>query len=157
MDESLGDDAPGSPDGTVTILFTDIEGSTNLLHRLGEKYEELLTVHHAIIRRALSSWNGREESTEGDSFFAVFAKAMDAVHAVVQIQRQLNNESWPEDVQVRVRMGLHTGEPRIVKGEYIGMDVHRAARIASAGHGGQVLLSETTTALVQDKLPGNCR
>jgi predicted ATPase/class 3 adenylate cyclase len=139
--------------GTVTLLFTDIEGSTNLLARLQEDYQELLTTHNSIVRRALARWNGREVNTEGDSFFAVFVKTADAVSAVVDIQRDLYKQVWPEGVQVRVRMGLHTGEPWVVDEDYMGMDVHRAARIGHAGYGGQVLLSETTTALVEGELP----
>jgi predicted ATPase/class 3 adenylate cyclase len=140
------------PEGTVTFLFTDIEGSTQLLEHLGNQYEALISGHHTIVRKALASWNGREIDTQGDAFFAVFPKATEAVNAVVEIQRELNKQAWPEDTQVRVRMGLHTGEPWSVEEGYMGMDVHRAARIGHAGHGSQVLLSETTTALVQDDL-----
>jgi predicted ATPase/class 3 adenylate cyclase/tetratricopeptide (TPR) repeat protein len=144
---------PILPGGTVTFLFTDIEGSTQLLDRLRDQYEELISVHHSIIRQALARWNGREIDTEGDAFFAVFPRATEAVNAVVDIQRDLNKQAWPEGVQVRVRMGLHTGEPWLVEEGYMGMDVHRAARVGHVGFGGQVLLSETTTALVQDELP----
>jgi len=141
------------PEGTVTFLFTDIEGSTQLLDHLGNQYEALISGHHTIVRKALASWNGREIDTQGDAFFAVFPKATEAVIAVVEIQRELDKQVWPENTQVRVRMGLHTGEPWSVEEGYMGMDVHRAARIGHAGYGGQVLLSETTTALVQDELP----
>lgn len=151
--EHLENQLANNSSGTITLLFTDIEGSTNLLDRLNNQYEELLEGHHAIVRRSLSRWNGREVNTEGDAFFAVFPKAVDSINAVVDIQRNLNAQTWPAGVQVKVRMGLHTGEPRLIDQDYIGMDVHRAARIAHAGHGGQVLLSETTTALVQDELP----
>jgi len=141
------------PEGTVTFLFTDIEGSTKLLDQLGESYAQLLASHHLILRGAFANHNGREIDTQGDSFFASFPRATDAVEAVVEIQRALTKSQWPQDVDVRVRMGLHTGEPWLVEEGYIGMDVHRAARIAHVGHGGQVLLSETTTSLVRDDLP----
>ena len=141
------------PEGTVTFLFTDIEGSTQLLDRLGDQYEELISSHHAIVRQALARWNGREIDTQGDAFFAVFPKATGAISAVVDIQRNLYGRIWPKGVQVLVRMGLHTGEPSLVDEGYMGMDVHRAARVGHVGYGGQVLLSETTAALVQDDLP----
>ena len=128
------------PEGTVTFLFTDIEGSTQLLDRLGDQYEELISSHHAIVRQALARWNGREIDTQGDAFFAVFPKATGAISAVVDIQRNLYERIWPKGVQVRVRMGLHTGEPSLVDEGYMGMDVHRAARVGHVGYGGQVLL-----------------
>jgi class 3 adenylate cyclase len=144
---------PILPGGTVTFLFTDIEGSTQLLDRLRDQYEVLISGHHQIIRDALDRWNGREVGTQGDSFFAAFPKATEAVNAVVVLQRAREERKWPEGVQVRVRMGLHTGEPWLVEEGYMGMDVHRAARIGHVGYGGQVLLSETTTSLVLDELP----
>lgn len=153
MEESSGADVSNRPEGTVTFLFTDIEGSTQLLNRLRDRYEDLITQHHAIIRQALANWHGREIDTQGDAFFAAFPKATYAVRAVVDIQRALAKQEWPEGVQVRVRMGLHTGEPLLVDEGYMGMDVHRAARVGHVGYGGQVLLSETTTALVRDELP----
>jgi len=153
MTEKTGLPSPILPGGTVTFLFTDIEGSTQLLDQLRDQYAVLLTAHHQIIRAALEKWHGREVDTQGDAFFAAFPKATEAVAAVAQIQRELAEHSWPEDAQVRVRMGLHTGEPWLVDEGYVGMDVHRAARIGHVGYGGQVLLSGTTTALVQDDLP----
>ncbi len=141
------------PGGTVTFLFTDIAGSTQLLHQLGEDYKVLLAGHHRIVRQAIERRGGREVSTEGDAFFVSFPKATEAVAAAVEIQRALAEESWPGGAQVSVRMGLHTGEPWIFEADYAGIDVHRAARIAHVGHGGQALLSETTTALVRDELP----
>jgi class 3 adenylate cyclase len=144
---------PIFPGGTVTFLFTDIEGSTQLLERLRDQYEVLISGHHQIIRDALDKWNGREIDTQGDAFFAVFPKASEAVNAVVDIQQAIASQEWPEGVQVRVRMGLHTGEPWLVEEGYMGMDVHRAARIGHVGYGGQVLLSETTTSLILDELP----
>ncbi|MFN2189346.1 MAG: ATP-binding protein [Candidatus Promineifilaceae bacterium] len=153
MAESSRGHSDNLPGGTVTFLFTDIEGSTQLLNSLGAAYEELLAGHHAVVRKALADWGGREIDTQGDAFFAVFTKATDAVSAVVDIQRSMDSREWPSGAQVRVRMGLHTGEPWSAGEGYVGMDVHRAARVGHAGHGGQVLLSETTTSLVRDGLP----
>jgi class 3 adenylate cyclase len=141
------------PTGTVTFLFTDIEGSTRLLARLGERYADVLAAHHRVIRDALREHGGREVHTEGDAFFAVFARARDGVASAVQAQRALAAEGWPGGVQLRVRMGLHTGEAAVRDGDYVGLDVHRAARICSAGHGGQVLLSCATRELAGDDLP----
>ena len=141
------------PTGTVTYLFTDIEGSTRLVHRLGDRFDQLLAVHNELIRAAIATSGGTEVSTEGDAFFAVFPTAPLAVAAAVDAQRALATEAWPEDAQIRVRMGLHTGEGRLGGDNYAGVDVHRAARIAGAGHGGQVLLSEATRALVANGLP----
>ncbi|MGB3716286.1 MAG: ABC transporter substrate-binding protein [Candidatus Promineifilaceae bacterium] len=148
-------DSPNSalPEGTVTFLFTDIEGSTSLLRHLGDKYISLLEDHHRILREVFAKWNGRVVGTEGDAFFISFSKATEALAAVVEAQRTLAEHGWPEGVTVRVRMGLHTGEPWTGSGGYVGMDVHRAARIAHVGYGGQVLLSETTAPLVMDELP----
>jgi WD40 repeat protein/class 3 adenylate cyclase len=142
------------PSGTVTFLFTDIEGSTRLLQQLGANlYGQLLSDHRAILRGAFEEFAGTEIGTEGDAFFVSFPRTTEAVAAVVQIQKAMDEYDWPNDVEVRVRMGLHTGEPWVIEEDYVGMDVHRAARIAQVGHGGQVLLSETTVPLVQDKLP----
>jgi class 3 adenylate cyclase/tetratricopeptide (TPR) repeat protein len=132
------------PSGNVTLLFSDIEGSTRLLERLGEGYADVLEEHRRIVRRALAAHGGREVRTEGDAFFVAFACAGDAVRAAVDAQRALTEHAWPGGVAVRVRMGIHTGEPRLVGGDYVGMDVHRAARICSAAHGGQVLISDKT-------------
>jgi predicted ATPase/class 3 adenylate cyclase len=142
------------PTGTVTFLFTDIVGSTQLLQQLGaDRYTELLADQRAILRAAFEGHNGREIDTQGDSFFVSFPRATEAVAAVVEIQRTLAAHDWPEGMEVRVRMGLHTGEPLVAEEGYVGMDVHRAARIASIGHGGQVLLSEATAALIANNLP----
>ncbi|HKZ84345.1 MAG TPA: adenylate/guanylate cyclase domain-containing protein [Anaerolineae bacterium] len=141
------------PTGTVTFLFTDIEGSTQLLQRLRDEYAAVLGDHHRILRAAFEKWNGREIDTQGDAFFVVFVRASDAIAAVVDAQRALAAHAWPEGVVVRVRMALHTGEAILTESGYVGLDVHRAARIGSAGHGGQVLLSETTQALVKFDLP----
>jgi predicted ATPase/class 3 adenylate cyclase len=138
------------PTGTVTLLFTDIEGSTRLLERMGtERYAELLELHRRLMRNAFVRHEGYEVGTEGDSFFATFARAENAVAAAGEAQQALADTAWPEDAAaIRVRMGLHTGEPAATGGNYVGMDVHRAARIMTAAHGGQVLVSETTAALL---------
>ena len=141
------------PIGTVTFLFTDIEGSTRLLQALGADYQDVLERHAAIVRRALAQHDGVEVSTEGDAFFAVFRSVAGAVAAAVSAQRALAQEHWPGGHRVRVRMGLHTGEGRLGGDSYVGLDVHRASRIAAAGHGGQVLLSAASRVLVETKLP----
>jgi predicted ATPase/class 3 adenylate cyclase/DNA-binding CsgD family transcriptional regulator len=139
--------------GTVTLLFTDIEGSTRLLEQLGESYPSVLSECRALLRAAFREHHGYEVDTQGDSFFVAFARASDAISAAVAAQQALATHPWPEGVTVRVRMGLHTGEPELVSEGYVGLDVHRAARIMSAGHGGQVLLSQTTRDLVEHDLP----
>ncbi|OQY97818.1 MAG: hypothetical protein B6D41_02945 [Chloroflexi bacterium UTCFX4] len=141
------------PTGTVTLLFTDIEGSTKLLQQLGERYARILAAHHEILRACFEKHHGRIVDTQGDSFFVCFARAMDAVNAAVDAQRALHAHAWDETIRVRVRMGLHTGEPTRAEDKYVGLDVHRAARIGAAGYGGQILLSETTLALIQNELP----
>ena len=145
--------SPSLPTGTVTFLFTDIEGSTRLLSALGDRYEPLLTAHTRILREAIEAHGGTEVSTEGDGVFAVFPSATEAVRAAADAQRRLASAEWPEGEAVRVRMGLHTGEGRLGGDGYVGIDVHRAARIAAAGHGGQVLLSDATRALAAHALP----
>jgi YVTN family beta-propeller protein len=138
------------PTGTVTFLFTDIEGSTAHLKRLGERYVQVLAEQERIIRRAAEDRGGREIDSQGDSFFFVFPRANAAVAAVADAQRKLVEHEWPDSVQVRVRMGLHTGEPLVGEQRYIGLGVHRAARIGSVAHGGQVLLSNATRELVEE-------
>src|SRR5947207_3391804 len=141
------------PTGTITLLFTDIEGSTHLLQKLGERYAELLNECRTLLRTAFSAYHGHEVDTQGDAMFAAFARASDALLAAVAAQRELALHSWPSAMAVRVRMGLHTGEPsRVVEG-YVGLDVHYAARIMNAAHGGQVLLSQTSRDLVEHDLP----
>ena len=139
--------------GTVTFVFTDIEGSTKLLERLGEGYGEALADHRRIVREAFGARGGQEIDTQGDSFFYAFERARDAVAAAVVAQRALASHSWPAGEELRVRMSVHTGEPVVGEEGYVGIDVHRAARICAAGHGGQVLLSATTAALVTGSLP----
>jgi class 3 adenylate cyclase len=139
--------------GTVTFVFTDIEGSTKLLERLGDRYAEALAEHRRVIREAFASRGGQEIDTQGDAFFYCFERARDAVAAAVAAQRALAANDWPAEQELRVRMSLHTGEPVVGEEGYVGIDVHRAARICSAGHGGQVLLSATTAALVSSSMP----
>ena len=141
------------PSGTVTFLFTDIEGSTALLRRLGDAYADVLATERAILRETLTSAGGTEIDTQGDAFFFSFRRARDAVAGAVAAQRALAEHEWPDGVEVKVRMGLHTGEPTVGDEGYVGLDVVRAARICSAGHGGQILLSETTRALLGSDLP----
>ncbi len=141
------------PTGTVTFLFTDIEGSTRLLQRLGDEYAQLLATHREILRGAVAGGGGVEVGTEGDSIFAVFPSAVGALEATVAGQRGLGAQSWPGGVEVGVRMGLHSGEATLGPEGYVGLDVHRAARIASAAHGGQIVVSATTVGLVEQSLP----
>jgi YVTN family beta-propeller protein len=141
------------PTGTVTFLFTDIEGSTRLLRELRDDYATALADHQRIIRAAIADHDGSEIDTQGDSFFAAFRRAKDAVGAAVDAQRALAAHAWPQDKRLRVRMGIHTGEPTVGGERYVGLGVHRAARIAAAGHGGQVLVSATTRELLRDDPP----
>jgi class 3 adenylate cyclase len=141
------------PAGTVTFVFTDIEGSTRLLQELGDEYGDVARDHRRIVREAFGARGGSEVDTQGDAFFFSFPRASDAVAAAVDAQRALAAHTWPRAKDVRVRIGLHTGEPTLGDEGYVGMDVVRAARICSAGHGGQILLSETTRALVGNQLP----
>jgi predicted ATPase/class 3 adenylate cyclase len=139
---------------TFTFLFTDIEGSTALVRRLGEGlYAQLLADHHSLIRSGLAAHDGKEIDTQGDAFFAAFSSPRACVAAVMEMQQELEAHAWPAGEQVRVRMGVHTGEASRTATGLVGLDVHRAARVAAAGYGGQVLLSETAAALVRDALP----
>lgn len=142
------------PSGTVTFLFTDIEGSTELLKRLGrDRYAGLLAEHTRLLQDAVTASEGRVVDTQGDALFCTFRSAGDAVSAAIAAQRRLTTHEWPDQLAVRVRMGLHSGEPKTGQGGYVGIGVHRAARVGAAAHGGQVLLSETARALVSDDLP----
>ena len=141
------------PTGTVTLLFSDIEGSTRLLQQLGERYADVLAECRHLLRQLFVQYHGREVDTQGDAFFIAFARATDAVSAAAAIHRTLFEHRWPEGTSVRVRIGLHTGEPTRVAEGYVGIDVHHAARIMSAAHGGQILLSPTTLQLVELHLP----
>src|SRR6185295_16304992 len=132
---------------------TDIAGSTRLLERLHEQSAVVLADQRDLLRAAFAAHSGHEIDTQGDSFFVAFGRALDAVACVADAQRALAAHAWPNGATVRVRMGLHTGEPIVARTGYIGMDVNRAARVAAAGHGGQVLLSQTTRDLVYQDLP----
>ncbi len=145
------------PVGTVTFLFTDIEGSTRLVQELGERFRPVLEMHHSILRGAIVAHQGVEVSTEGDAFFAAFPSAVHAVGATIDAQRGMAAADWPDQLGIQVRMGLHTGEAELGGDNYLGIDVNRAARIAAAGHGGQVLLSNSTRALVESALPEDVR
>ena len=140
------------PTGTATFLFTDIEGSTRLVDELGSDYGALLARHHELIRAACAG-AGAEVGTEGDSFFAVFGTAGDAVESAIRVQRAIAAEPWPRGADVKIRIGIHTGEAELAAGVYVGMDVHRAARIMAAAHGGQILVSDATRALVSRGMP----
>jgi class 3 adenylate cyclase len=142
------------PSGTVTFVFSDIEGSTALVKRLGDRYGDVLADHRRLMREALGERGGGVEiDTQGDAFFFAFARARDAVAASVEAQRAHAAHTWPEGVDVRMRMGLHTGEPAVGEEGYHGLDVVRAARLCGAAAGGSVLLSETTRALVGAAVP----
>lgn len=145
---------PERPSGTVTFLFSDVEGSTALLGEVGpDAYAAELALHRAALRSAWKSNEGVEIDTQGDSFFYAFARARDAVAAAVDVQRAHTEHTWPAGERVRVRIGLHTGEPAVGSEGYVGIDVVRAARLAATGRGGSVLLSETTRALLGSSLP----
>ena len=144
---------PDLPQGTVTFVFTDIEESTELLKRLGDEYHEVLVTHRRLVRDSFGASDGVEIDTQGDAFFFAFPRARDAVEAAVEAQRAHAGADWPREETVRVRMGLHTGEPALHEEGYVGLDVVRAARICTVGKGGQILLSETTRALLGSGLP----
>jgi class 3 adenylate cyclase len=144
---------PALPSGTVTFVFSDIEGSTALLKRLGDRYDEVLTEHRRLMRGCFTEHGGVEIDTQGDAFFFAFPRAREAVSAAVGAQRAHAEHDWPDGVDVLVRMGLHTGEPALGSEGYLGLDVVRAARLCTAGSGGHVLLSETTRALAGSSLP----
>jgi class 3 adenylate cyclase len=141
------------PSGTVTFVFSDIEGSTALLKRLGERYSELIAEHRRIVRETFGRHGGVEIDMQGDSFFFAFARARDAAAAAVEVQRAHADHAWPDGEGVRVRMGLHTGEPAVGAEGYLGVDVVRTARLCATGQGGHVLLSEATRALIGSSLP----
>ncbi len=144
----------GLPTGTVTFLFTDIEGSTTLLQHLGDRrYAQILDEHRQLLRNAFAKGKGQEIDTQGDGFLVAFSRARDAVATAVAAQRSLTRHPWPDGAALQVRMGLHTGEPISDEDRYIGLDVHRAARIGAAGYGGQILLSDAVSSLAGRNLP----
>src|SRR3954452_9388484 len=139
------------PRGTVTFLFTDVAGSTRLLRQLRDGYGRSLAEHQRLLRDAFAARGGEEVDTQGDAFFYVFSRAGDAAAAAADGQRALAAHDWPEGAALRVRMGLHTGEPILSdEGRYHGMGVHRTARIMAAGHGGQILASQATASVLHD-------
>ena len=145
---------PNLPTGTVTFLFSDIEGSTTLLKRLGDAgYADLLATHRRLMRETFAGYGGQEIDTQGDAFFYSFPRARDGVAAAVAVQQAHARATWPDEVAVRLRIGLHTGEPAVGDEGYTGLDVVRASRLAAIGRGGQVLLSDTTRAIVANDLP----
>ena len=145
------------PSGTVTLLFTDIEGSTELLRRLGDRWPEAHALHRRVLRDALGAAGGREVDTQGDSFLFVFRRVREAAKAALDGQRGLAAADWPLGEGVRVRMSIHTGEPTLGEEGYLGLDVVRGARLCAAAHGGQIVLSETARALLGDEPPDGAR
>ena len=143
------------PAGTVHLLFSDIGGSTQLVQHLGDNYVQVLEKHQRILRDSFAKWNGIEVSTHGDSFFAVFSRATDAISAALEAQHALANEKWTDSVRLQVRMGIHTGEPLLVNDDYVGVDVNRAARICAVAYPGQVLLSNATRIIAERHIPSN--
>ena len=144
----------GLPAGAVTFLFSDVEGSTRLVKALRERYPQVLAEHRRLVRAALAAHGGREVDTQGDAFFAAFGTAKQAVLCALDIQRALAAHSWPGGAQVRVRIGIHTGQAVPAEGAYTGLAVHRAARICAAADGGQVLVSQATQTLIEDEEEG---
>src|SRR4051812_4876427 len=139
------------PTGAVTFLFTDIEGSTRLVKQLRNEYSAVLGDHQRLLREAFDAHCGYEVDTQGDSFFVAFASAREALLAAVEGQLALRSHPWPDGVEIKVRMGLHTGQAAAQDGRYTGLAVHRAARIGAAGHGGQILVSQATQTLLEDE------
>ncbi|HEY8170007.1 MAG TPA: adenylate/guanylate cyclase domain-containing protein, partial [Candidatus Limnocylindria bacterium] len=146
---------PGLPSGTVTLLFTDIEGSTRLLQRLGDEYAVVLAEHHRLVEAAAAAHGGSRVDAAGDGLFYSFSTARGGLAAAVGAQRELGAHDWPSGEDVRVRMGIHIGEPMSAETGYVGIDVHRAARICSAGHGGQILASEAVHTLIGAAVPAD--
>src|SRR5881409_2258762 len=155
--QATSTDAAALPTGFVTLLMTDIEASTALLRRLGDRYGDLLNDVRGILRRAVSRGSGREIDARADEFFAVFDRPAAAVEAAVAIQRALGNRAWPDDLEVRVRVGIHSGRPTLTDVGYIGLAVHTTARVCSAAHGGQIVVSGETRAAVGESAPPGIR
>jgi DNA-binding NarL/FixJ family response regulator/class 3 adenylate cyclase len=141
---------PELPTGTVTFLFSDVEGSTELLRTLRDGYADVMADHERLLRSAFEAAGGHEINTQGDSFFVAFRKPKDAVGAALEAQRAIGSHQWPQGAEMRVRIGIHTGEASVAGDRYVGLGVHRAARICAAAHGGQVLISQTTQALLEE-------
>jgi len=150
-------DLSSLPTGSVTFLMTDIEGSTALLQQLDEQYSTLLTDVRRVIRRCVQSSGGHEVDARADEYFEVFKEAPDAVAAALAVQRRLRERAWPEGVTVRVRAGIHGGRPALTDAGYVGLAVHTVARVCSAAHGNQILVSSRTKTAVGDSLPSGVR
>ena len=155
--QATSTDAAALPTGFVTLLMTDIESSTGLLRRLGDRYGALLNDVRGILRAAVLQASGREIDARADEYFAVFEQAAAAIEAAVAIQRALGKRAWPDGLDVRVRVGIHSGRPTLTDIGYIGLAVHTTARVCSAAHGGQIVVSTNTRAAVRTSLPGGIR
>src|SRR5215471_13358564 len=155
--QSTSTEAAALPSGFVTLLMSDIESSTALLRRLGDGYGALLNDVRSIVRRAVSRGSGREIDARADEFFAVFDRAAAAIEAAVAIQQMLRNHTWPDDLDVRVRVGIHSGHPTLTDVGYIGLAVHTTARLCAAAHGGQIVVSAATMAAVGKSAPAGVR
>jgi class 3 adenylate cyclase len=145
------------PTGAVTFLLTDIEASTALLRKLGDRYAGLLNDIRDVVRHAVAQAGGREVDSRADEFFAVFERAIAAIEAAVNIQLVLGERTWPGEVECRIRAGIHSGRPTLTETGYIGLSVHTAARVCSAAHGGQILVSGNTKAAMDGALPSGMR
>jgi class 3 adenylate cyclase len=155
--QATSTDATALPTGFVTLLMTDIEASTGLLRRLGDRYGGLLNGVRGILRAAVLRASGREIDARADEYFAVFEQAGAAIEAAVALQRALGKRAWPDDLDVRVRVGIHSGRPTLTDVGYIGLAVHTTARVCSAAHGGQIVVSTNTRAAVRTSAPAGIR
>jgi class 3 adenylate cyclase len=155
--QATSTDAAALPTGFVTLLMTDIESSTGLLRRLGDRYGDLLNDLRGILRAAVLRASGREIDARADEYFAVFERAPAAIEAAVAVQRALGKRAWPDEVQVRVRMGIHSGRPTLTDVGYIGLAVHTTARVCAAAHGGQIVVSSRTRGAVGSPAPAGIR
>jgi class 3 adenylate cyclase len=151
--EARSTDAATLPTGFVTFLLTDIEGSTALLRQLGDRYAGLLSDVRGVIRGSVLRAGGREVDARADEFFAVFEQVVPAIEAAVTIQRELSDRSWPDDLECRVRAGIHSGRPTLTETGYIGLSVHTAARVCWAANGGQIVVSGETKTAIEGSLP----
>lgn len=151
---AAAEDASDLPSGKVTLMLTDIEGSTRLVHDLGDDYSALLEDVRELIRGTVAVHEGYEVDSRADEFFAVFGRAAGALTAAIDIQNAMASRAWPGDRQVRVRIGLHSGSPAVTDTGYVGVPVHVAARVSSAGHGGQILISRATRDELGDTAAG---
>jgi class 3 adenylate cyclase len=141
------------PTGQVTLLLTDIEASTVLVRRLGSRYASLLERVRSVLRRAVTGMGGWEVDARADEFFAIFKRPEAAVGAAVEVQSKLSQQTWPDDAQVRVRIGIHSGRPTLTESGYVGLSVHTMARVCEAGHGGQILITDAVRGAVEGSLP----